>query len=152
MPFARISKVRGWQDFGFRIKEGTNETTWDDEHGILTFRYTEPMTWWMSMPEGMPRTLENALAKARRLASEKSDPRARAFLTSGFHDENGDFAARLRDTPWCDGAVWSINSMPNIKGDITDFKNKWNPAQREKLYGPNAKGCLDGEYIDSSEG
>jgi len=152
MPFARISDVNDWGDFGFKFKEGTNETEWDDKQDITTFRYTEPMTWWMSMPEGMPRTLENALAKARRLASEKSDPRARAFLTSGFHDENGDFAARLRDTPWCDGAVWSINSMPNIKGDITDFKNKWNPAQREKLYGPNAKGCLDGEYIDSSEG
>jgi len=152
MPFARISAVNDWQDFGFKFKEGTNETDWDDNHGITTFRYTEPMTWWMSMPKGMPRTLESALAEARRLAAEKGDRRARAFLASGFYDENGNFAARLRDTPWCDGAVWSINSMPNINGDITDFKNKWNPAQREKLYGPSAKGRLDGEYIDSSEG
>lgn len=152
MPFARISDVNDWQDFGFKFKEGTNETDWDDNHGIITFRYTEPMTWWMSMPEGMPRTLKNALAEAKRLAEDKSDSRARAFLASGFHDENGDFAARLRDTPWCDGAVWSINSMPNIKGDITDFKNKWNPQRREDLYGPDAKGRLDGEYIDSSEG
>ena len=152
MPFARISDVNDWQDFGFKFKEGANETTWDDNHGITTFRYTEPMTWWMSMPEEMPRTLENALAEARRLAVEKADARARAFLTSGFHDQKGTFAARLRDTPWCNGAVWSINSMPNISGDITDFKNKWNRQRRESLYGPNAKGDLDGEYIDSSEG
>ena len=152
MPFARISDVNDWQDFGFKFKEGNNETAWDDNHGITTFRYTEPMTWWMSMAKEMPRTVENALAEARRLAGEKADPRARAFLSSGFHDQKGDFPARLQDTPWCNGAVWSINSMPNIKGDITDFKNKWNPAQREKLYGPNAKGHLDGEYIDSSEG
>lgn len=152
MPFARISDVNDWRDFGFKFKEGTNETAWDDNHGITTFRYTEPMTWWMSMPKGMPRTLESALTEARRLAEEKADPRARAFLASGFHDDNGNFAARLRDTPWCDGAVWSINSMPNIEGDITDFKNKWNAAQQEKLYGPNAKGRLDGEYINSSEG
>ncbi len=105
-----------------------------------------------AMPEEMPRTLESAVAEARRLAGEKSDPRAKAFLTSGFHDQKGNFSARLRDTPWCNGAVWSINSMPNIEGDITDFKNKWSPQRRESLYGPSSKGDLDGEYIDSAEG
>ncbi|KPK36109.1 MAG: hypothetical protein AMJ65_16655, partial [Phycisphaerae bacterium SG8_4] len=39
-----------------------------------------------------------------------------------------------------------------IEGDVTDFKNKWNPELRERFYGPEAKGSLDGEYIDSSEG
>ncbi len=152
MPFARISDVNDWQDFGFKFKEGTNETAWDDKHGIITFRYTEPMTWWMSMPKEMPRTLDSALAHARRLANEKADSRARAFLASGFHDRTGKFPTRLQDTPWCNGAVWSINSMPEIKGDVTNFKNKWNPELRERLYGPKAKGSLDGEYIDSSEG
>ena len=152
MPFARISDVNDWHDFGFKFKEGTNETGWDDKHGMITFRYTEPMTWWMSMPKEMPRTLESALAQARRLAVEKADPQARAFLTSGFHDRTGTFAARLQDTPWCNGAVWSINSMPEIKGDVTNFKSKWSPELRERLYGPKAKGDLDGEYIDSSEG
>jgi hypothetical protein len=33
------------------------------EHGIMTFRYTEPMTWWMTMPTSMPRTMEAALAE-----------------------------------------------------------------------------------------
>lgn len=152
MPFARISDVNDWHDFGFKFKEGTNETAWDDKQGMVTFRYTEPMTWWMSMPKEMPRTLESALAEARRLAVEKSDPRAKALLTSGYHDHTGTFAARFRNTPWSDGAVWSINSMPEIEGDVTDFKNKWNPELRERLYGPEAKGSLDGEYIDSSEG
>ena len=53
MPFARISQVKNWQDFGFRFKEGNDETAWDDAHGIITFRYTEPMTWWMPMPKSM---------------------------------------------------------------------------------------------------
>jgi hypothetical protein len=152
MPFAKISDVNNRQDFGFKFKEGTNETGWDDKNNIITFRYTEPMTWWMSMPKEMPRTIENALAEARRLAVEKADPRAMALLTSGYHDQMGQFTARMQDTPWCNGAVWSINSMPEIKGDVTDFKNKWNPELRERLYGPRAKGNLDGEYIDSSEG
>jgi hypothetical protein len=152
MPFARISDVNDWQDFGFKFKEGNNETAWDDKHDIITFRYTEPMTWWMSMPKDMPRTLEAALAEARRLAEQKADVRALALLTSGFYDEKGQFAARLLDTPWCNGAVWSVNSMPKIEGDVTDFKNKWNAGLREKLYGPEVSARLDGEYIDSSEG
>ncbi|MBN2137043.1 MAG: hypothetical protein JW720_04500 [Sedimentisphaerales bacterium] len=152
MPFAKISEVAGWEDFGFAFKEGTNETKWDDEHGITTFRYTEPMTWWMPMPNGMPRTLAAALAEAQRLADEKGDVMAKAFLHSGYHNQAGQFTARLLDTPWCNGAVWSINSMPAIAGEFTDFKNKWNPSLREKLYGPNRTADLDGEYIDSSEG
>lgn len=152
MPFARISKVRGWEDFGFKFKEGNDETKWDDEHGIITFRYTEPMTWWMAMPKDMARTPEAALAEARRLADEKRLPAARAFLASGYQNAAGEFPARLLDTPWCNGAVWSMNSMPGIAGEITHFKLNWNAELREKLYGPGRKGDLDGEYIDSSEG
>jgi dienelactone hydrolase len=152
MPFAKISDVTGWEDFGFRFKEGDNETAWDDAHGIITFRYTEPMTWWMRMPKEMPRTIEAALGEAQRLATERKDRQALALLTSGYHDEQGQFVARLLDTPWCDGAVWSVNSMPGIAGEVTDFQNKWGPSIRERLYGPQKKADLDGEYIDSSEG
>jgi dienelactone hydrolase len=140
MPFAKISAVKGWEDFGFRFKEGDNETAWDDAHGIVTFRYTEPMTWWMSMPKDMPRTIEAALAEAKRLATERKDSQAMALLTSGYHDEQGRYAARLLDTPWCNGAVWSINSMPQVAGDVTDFKNKWGPSVRERLYGRSSMG------------
>lgn len=151
MPFAAISKVKGWEDFGFKFKEGNDETAWDDAHGILTFRYTEPMTWWMTMPKDMPRTMEAALAEARRLA-DKGRPEAKALLTSGYHDQSGRLPAMLLDTPWCNGAVWSMNSMPGIPGEFTDFKNKWNARLREQLYGPKRRGDLDGEYVDSSEG
>ena len=152
MPFAKISDVNDWQDFGFRFKEGDNETAWDDRNDMLTFRYTEPMTWWMAMKEGTPRTLEAALAEARRLADEGKNRQAQALFTSGYHDEKGQFAARLLDTPWCNGAVWSMNSMPGIAGDVTDFRTKWNPELRQRLYGSSARSILDGEYIDSSEG
>jgi len=151
MPFAKISAVKGWEDFGFKFKEGNNETAWDDAHGIITFRYTEPHTWWMKMPKEMPRTMEAALAEAKRLA-DKGDRRAKALFVSGYHNESGDYPARLLDTPWCNGAVWSMSALPGIQGEVTDFKNKWNAALREKLYGPKRQGDLDGEYVDSSEG
>ncbi len=151
MPFHKISDVQGWEDFGFRFKEGDNETAWDDAHDIITFRYTEPMTWWMKMSRQIPHTHANALAEATRLAAA-GDAHARALLASGYHNENGQFVARLLDTPWCYGAVWSMNSSPGIGGDATDFRNKWNPELRKKLYSGGPRGNLDGEYIDSSEG
>jgi len=151
MPFAKISALPNPDDFGFAFKEGNDETKWDDAHGILTFRYTEPMTWWMKMPKEMPRTIEAAEAEAKRLAAS-GNAHAAALATSAMHDEAGRPCALLRDTPWCDGAVWSMNSMPGIAGGHTDFSKKWNPALRERLYGPHRNGDLDGEYIDSSEG
>jgi hypothetical protein len=150
MPFQAISSVKGWEDFGFRFKEGNDETAWDDAHDMLTFRYTEPQTWWMSMPKGMPRTMDAAIGEANRLAAE-GDWSAKALLTSGYRDEHGRLTARLLDTPWTDGAVWSMNSSPAVKGETTDFRNKWNPDLREKLYGTGHKGDQDGEYIDSAE-
>ncbi|MHB9008174.1 MAG: hypothetical protein ACYDC1_14705, partial [Limisphaerales bacterium] len=56
MPFTDVSTVQGWEDFGFRYHEGNNNVTWDDAHGILSFRYTEPMTWWMPMKPELSRT------------------------------------------------------------------------------------------------
>jgi hypothetical protein len=150
MPFAKISKVAQWEDFGFRFKEGNDETKWDDAHDILTFRYTEPMTWWMKMPKELPRTLDAALAEAKRLAAQ-SNTAARAFLASGFRDDSGRTPARLLDTPWCNGAVWSMNSMPGVAGEVTDFSQKWNAKLREQLYGAARKDDLDGEYVDSAE-
>ncbi len=151
MPFSKISAVQSWEDFGFRFKEGNDETAWDDEHGIITFRYTEPMTWWMTMPKGTPRTLQGALDVARGLA-QKGNVQAKALFSSGFHDAHGDFAAQIRREPWCDGAVWSMNSSPKIAGEVNDFQTKWSADIKEKLYGAKRKGDLDGEYIDSSEG
>jgi hypothetical protein len=151
MPFAKISTINGWQDFGFKFKEGNDETAWDDAHGIITFRYTEPLTWWMPMKRDTPRTLEAAVAEARRLA-DRGRADARALFTSGYHDAHGKLALCFLDTPWNNGAVWSMNSMPGIKGDVSDFSTKWNSRLRDRLYDPTRKGDLDGEYVDSSEG
>jgi len=134
MPFAKISEVRDWQDFGFAFKEGDNETAWDDEHGIVAFRYTEPMTWWMSLPPDVPRTYDAAVAYAENL-TERGDARALAWRNSSFRDAEGRIPVRLLDTPWCNGAVWSMCSLPQIPGDATDFRLKWNDELRERLYG-----------------
>jgi hypothetical protein len=152
MPFDPISKVGGWEDFGFAFKEGLGEEAWDDAHDILTFRYHEPVTWWMPMPGGVPRTHEAAVAHARALAA-KGDERALALFTSGYHDEAGRLAMRVKNAPWCDGVVWSMNSSPGLSGTPTDFSVRWNERIKADLYRPGRpEGEVDGEYTDSAEG
>jgi len=61
---------------------------------------------------------------------------------------------QFQDAPWCNGAIWSLNPNPwlgpsNVLNAATVH---WNPEVKEKLYGPAAKGRLDGEYLDSLEG
>ncbi|MDO4587284.1 MAG: hypothetical protein Q4C95_08310 [Planctomycetia bacterium] len=181
MPFAKISAVPDWEDFGFKFKEGNDETDWDDAHGILTFRYTEPMTYWMPMPKETPKTLEAALNYAQMLATN-GNPSAQAFLTSGHFDAQGNYCGIMLDTPWCDGTVWSMNDMPGLSKlieqkqlthsdqyPLAGIDLKWNQTIADQLYGKpvstpfltddpektdssNSFPGIDGEYIDSSEG
>ena len=151
MAFAPISKLENFEDFGFRFKEGHDETDWDDAHDILTFRYTEPLTWWMKL-DG-EKSIAKGVEEAKRLA-EAGNENAKAWLTSSFHDEQGQPPGRIEDTPWCNGIVWSMNGLPKLSGDVTEFKNKWKPDYVQKTYGQprpaDGKG-IDGEYIDSAE-
>jgi hypothetical protein len=168
MPFTDVSKVHEWQDFGFRYHEGNNNVTRDDAHGVLSFRYTEPMTWWMRMPKELPRTPEAAVQLRQKLASGDGSQKrmAAACEVAGMLDESGEPEILFRNEPWCDGAVWSLNPNPALPtatssagatpSGTTNGWNAatvhWNPKIQEELYGPGAKGQLDGEYLDSLEG
>ena len=152
MPFAKISQVRGWQDFGFKFKEGNDETRWDDAHGILTFRYTEPMTWWMPMPK-------DDAAHARRGAG-----RGQAPGRQGRHGGPGPADQRLprRRRPLrCPPAGHALVQRRRLEHELharhrrrgDRFQEQVERGQfREQLYGPRRNGDLDGEYVDSSEG
>lgn len=62
MAFADISKVKGFEDFGFAYDElGGNFAKFDDEHGIASFTYIEPMTYWLPMDKKYPRTYDGAM-------------------------------------------------------------------------------------------
>ena len=154
MPFSRISAIRDWQDFGFRFKEGDDETAWDDAHGILTFHYAEPCTWWMRLknsPDGQPMTLEAGRKEAERLVAEGKDPMALAWATSAFKDENGQPIGRVLDTPWCKGVRWAVNTAPWLNGEMTDFGVKYPDKEVFERYRTFEPEGVDGEYVDSSE-
>lgn len=155
MPFTEVGKVEGWEDFGFRYHEGNNAVPWDDAHGILSFRYTEPMTWWMPLQPGVARNLSEALRVRDELTHSKNAQTRRMAATTrvaAMFDEAGLPALQFRDTPWCNGAVWSLNPNPRLPAEDNAATIHWNEALAQTLYGPSAKGQLDGEYLDSLEG
>lgn len=152
MPFYATSKVKGWEDFGFVFKEGDGEIAWDDAHGLITFRYTEPTTWWMSIGGKDGRksaTLPECIAEAERLAA-KGNRSAQAWVRGKMLDAEGDPCGRILDTPWCNGIVWNVNSAPGQQGTVTDFGNKFGEPAFSKRYERRPAG-LDGEYVDSVE-
>lgn len=154
MPFTDVSTVQGWEDFGFRFHEGDNAVAWDDAHGILSFRYTEPMTWWMPMAPELPRSLPEALRV--RDAYAEGPPgfhrdMARVSRAAAMHDAEGQPALLFRNEPWANGAVWSLNPNPALPATPNAATIHWNDAARAR-YGSNVTARLDGEYLDSLEG
>jgi hypothetical protein len=164
MPFTDPATIKNPADFGIAYHEGDNSLKTDDAAHILSFRYTEPMTWWMPMPPAMPRTYENAMAMVRSLAADphpksKTDQDlARAVLNSGTQDENGRFNLEFRNAPWANGAVFVMDPNPEIAAtpaQPTRAYLDYNIDMAMKMYGVEARrtrGEQDGEYLDSLEG
>jgi hypothetical protein len=155
MPFTDVSTVLGWEDFGFRFHEGDNAVAWDDAHDILSFRYTEPMTWWMPMAPELPRTLAEALRVRDTYAEGPPGfhrDMARVSRHAAMYDADGQPALLFRNEPWANGAVWSLNPNPALPGSPNAATLYWNDTVKERLYGSNASARLDGEYLDSLEG
>lgn len=150
MPFSPISEVEGFEDFGFRYKEGIGETEWDDANDILTFHYQAPFSWGMHMEQSLPQTYLYALAQLQ-VAMGDGNEKALAVDTSGARDSVGRYGFGFVDKPWLYGASWDLNPSPAIPGDITAYTIQWNADKIFELYGPQAIGDLDGEHIDSTE-
>lgn len=156
MPFTDPATVRNPQDFGIAFHEGDNSVASDDRLGIASFRYTEPMSNWMPMAPAEPRTYANAVRLLKQNA-ESSDAglrdSARATLLSGTADPASHLNVEFRNEPWCDGAVFVLDpnpALPSRPGWPTKATLNYNRALADKEYG-QARGGLDGEYLDSLE-
>jgi hypothetical protein len=158
IPFADPAKVQDVQDFGIAYHEGDNSIASDDRLGILSFRYTEPMTWWMAMPKETPRTYDAALQMVKQYAAGQNEEMkrwAQAVIHSGSYDENGKYNVEFINAPWTNGAVWTLNpnpGLPHPPGEWTKGRLSYTKEMADRMYGPAAKGVQDGEYLDSIEG
>ena len=148
MPFTDPSKVTGLSDFHITFHEGDNSVASDRQNKILSFRYVEPMTYWMPMTKDTPRTYTAAVAQVQTLAAA-NNREAQAVLSSGSQDMRGQFNVAFRDEPWCNGAVWVLNPNPQM-GKTTDL---WTKAKLNHVGEPipGAVNQPDGEYLDSLE-
>jgi hypothetical protein len=167
MPFTDPSKVENAQDFHFAYHEGDNSVKSDNAHGILSFRYSEPSTYWLPMPPEMPRTYENALGLIQANSQKPETPAkdgepsprdwARAVLSSGTQDAGGQFNLEFRNEPWANGAVFVLDPNPEF-GATADRPTR--ASLNYSLEAANSRysdaataahGRLDGEYLDSLE-
>ncbi len=123
MAFVDIAAVQQPEDFHFAFKEGTNNPDYDEAHGVLTYTYVEPASYWMAMPKAMPRTPQAALDL---LATQARDPRshAAAVMTSGIRHADGTLQMSLEDAPWCDGALFINNPDPDLPTEAAHTINQ----------------------------
>jgi len=158
IPFVNPGTVQNHADFSFAYHEGDDSVASDDRLGILSFHYTEPMTWWMPMAPEIPRTYEAAVDQLRtHLRSSNSWERtnAQAVVHSGSHSSDGRFNVEFQNAPWTNGAVWVLNPNPRIpapSGEFTKATLSFGPEAVRRRYGEGREGVLDGEYLDSLEG
>ncbi len=165
MPFTDIARVPGFEDFGFAFQEGAPNVTFDDAHGIASFVYVEPMSYWLALPAAAPRTYDSALHALRDdLAGARDAEKKRmaaATLTSGIHTADGQFALYLVKAPWCDGGVFTLNPDLEIATNSVHPFNKATAmlpaiaaafARNQPKTNTAAAGAgLDGLYYDSLE-
>lgn len=158
IPFTDPSTIPHPDDFGFAFHEGDNSVSRDAKLGIASFRYSEPMTWWMAMDPAIPRTYEKAIEVAKadlQSSATENKANAQSLFNSGTMDENGNFNVQFENEPWTNGAVWVLNPNPTLVGGgvmlgkTTKANVVYGRADADRRYGPGSQ--LSGEYLDSLE-
>ena len=152
-----ISQIRNHEDFGFKYMEGGDTWKWDDAHGIYTFKYTEPGSWWMTClgkDGGLP-TMADCVRTAEGWLNQTTNKamlaRAKSWKSSVALDENGLPRGEIQFAPWTKGIMWCMNSAPGINGGDNDYWMKNSEKDFDARYRePFPKGT-DGEYVDSAE-
>jgi hypothetical protein len=163
MPFTDIAKVPDFEDFGFAFQEGAPNVAFDDRHGIASFVYVEPMSYWLALPPEAPRTYDSAMAVVRKdltgARGKEKQQMAAATLASGIHNADGRFPLYLVKAPWCDGGVFTLNPNPHLPAGAeypftkaSVMRDAIAAAFAKNRPATNAPGAgLDGVYFDSFE-
>lgn len=118
MPFARVSSVEDSQDFYFAFHEyGALDLKYNNAHGVYSFRYVEPWTYWMAVDSKIPREYGRAI-ELLKAGAGASDPETKkmsqATLLSGMYNSESKLSLKFENAPWCNGVVFFNNSDPDI--------------------------------------
>ncbi|MDW8103476.1 MAG: hypothetical protein RMK92_00550 [Armatimonadota bacterium] len=158
IAFTAPHTIQGVQDFGIVFHEGDNSVAEDDQLGILSFRYTEPMSYWMPMPKEFARTDAGVEECLRYYAEGKGGDwqkaQALATLKCGLQDSSGKFYRHISVTPWNDGAMFFLNPDPDLPASADNPSKAYlnfPPDHAQRAYTGASTQGLDGEYLDSLE-
>lgn len=152
MPFAPISKIPNWQDFGFKFKEGHDdleETKFSTRNNIKVFNYTELGTWWQKIDQTLPQTIETAISERDKAASEGFLPALMA-QASAMKDADGNPILKMVQAPWTKGARWFVNANPDLPGNPNAYSLYYSDDLLSARYSGEAS--PDGEYLDTLDG
>jgi hypothetical protein len=157
LAFFDVNSIPQPADFGFAFHESPVSVANDHALGLLSFRYSIPMNYEMSMPPSTPRTYDAALAQIM-AALQGADPVnrswAEAVINSCTQDANGRYNMVLETKPWNDGADWIMNPNPFIPSSpdsCTMASLLYTPAMADQLYAPANPNAMDGEFLDAVE-
>jgi hypothetical protein len=146
LPFTPTERIPRWEDFGFAFREAAMTEAPAGPEPLRTFRYTEPLGWWMALPPSVPRTADGLAAHLREAGP--SAPPADAVVTAS----DGRPRFSFRRQPWCDGVLWSMNPNPLLPGAANAAARWWNSDVRDRLYLRDGQPAPGGEFVDSAEG
>jgi hypothetical protein len=133
MPFTDISTLERSADFGFQFQEGAPNPAFDEQHGIYSFVYVEPMSLWVAMPATLERSNERALAHVQELAAA-GNRQMQAAASSVVCEAGGEWSGGIVKAPWCDGALYLLNPSPGLRPTpaepVTQFEQKWEAIEQ----------------------
>lgn len=142
LPFASPATIPQWEDFGFAFREVARGEPLESPENLRTFRYTEPLGWWVALPPQIPRSGESFLKQ----------PREDAVESSVMKTADGQPRYAFRKEPWCDGVLWSMNPNPRLPGRTNAARLWWSPEIKARDYLRESAAGAGGEFIDSAEG
>ena len=161
LPFVDPSTVPNASDFHFAYHELSSipaaALIQDDALGIRSFRYADPMNYWMAMVSTTPRTYDAGLAQLQQDAQgtdATKSQNALSVLNSGVQTPSGQFFVTFGNPGWIDGADWLLNPSPGLPATAsqpTKASLIYTSQLGDQLFAAGTSGVLDGQYIDGLE-
>ena len=104
MPFTDIAKVQDPEDFNFAFQEGASNISWDEAHGIYSFRYISPHWAWLWMPDRQekptPEFVQQRLAEDLKSDNAATRKAAELIVNCAAKNAQGEYQYTIGQAHW----------------------------------------------------
>ena len=143
MPFAKISPIEGWEDFGFKFYEGSSGLAFNTKNGIRNYPYIEPSVLHHDFYDEDPTEMLKKLKVC-------DTTRCKASYSSYATASDGSLRYRKEVSSWNNGTIMPVNGNPNIPGEI-NAGNYMLSKVDDNYKAETNESKIDGVYVDSIE-